>query len=89
MTKRCTFGSKIGTKSLVRRYQAKFAKTVPEHLKVCHIWLIKSKKIMFSYIFINIIQLILFSIENLPIAGKKVNITNEKRQLNYVNKKYN
>ena len=44
---------------------------------------------MFSYIFINIIQLILFSIENLPIAGKKVNITNEKRQLNYVNKKYN
>ena len=28
------------TKSSVSRYQAKFAKTVPEHLKVCHIWLI-------------------------------------------------
>ena len=47
-----TFGSKSGTKSLVRRYQAKFAKTVPDHLQVCHIWLIKClKKIMFSYIF--------------------------------------
>ena len=37
--KRGTFGSKSGTKSLVRRYQAKFAITVPEHFKVCHIWL--------------------------------------------------
>ena len=27
-------------KSLVRRYQAKFAKTVTEHLEVYHIWLI-------------------------------------------------
>ena len=39
-SKRCTFGSKSGgTKSLVRRYQARFAKTVPEHLSICHIWL--------------------------------------------------
>ena len=30
-SKRCTFVSKSGTKSLIRRYQAKFAKTVPEH----------------------------------------------------------
>ena len=36
-----TFGSKNGTKSLVRRYQAQFAKIVSEYLKVCHIWLIK------------------------------------------------
>ena len=51
-SKRCTFGSKSGTKSLVRLYQAKFAKTVPKHLKVCHIWLIKSlTNLMFSYIF--------------------------------------
>ena len=33
-SKRCIFGSKSGTKSLVRRYQAKFANSVPEHLKV-------------------------------------------------------
>ena len=39
-SKRSSFGSKSGTKSLVRRYQAKLAKTVPEHLKVCHIWLL-------------------------------------------------
>ena len=26
-----TFGSKSGTKSLIRRYQAKFAQTVSEH----------------------------------------------------------
>ena len=37
-SKRCTFGSKSGTKSLVRRYQAKFAKTVPDHLKVAVIF---------------------------------------------------
>ena len=42
-SKSCTFGSKSGTKSLVRRYQAIFAKTVPEHLKIfknliCQIW---------------------------------------------------
>ena len=45
-SKRCNFGSKSGTKSLVRRYQAKFAKTVAktEHLKVCQICLIKFKK---------------------------------------------
>ena len=43
-SKRCTFGSKSDTKSLVRRYQAKFAKTVSQHLKVCHIWLIKFNK---------------------------------------------
>ena len=49
-SKWCTFGSKSGTKSLVRRYQAKFA--VPEHLKVRHIWLITFlKKLMFSYTF--------------------------------------
>ena len=40
-SKRCTFGSKSGTKFLVRQYQANFSKTVPEHLKVCHIWLTK------------------------------------------------
>ena len=50
-SKRCTFWSKRGTKSLVRRYQAKFAITVPENLKVCHIWLIQFLiKLMFSYI---------------------------------------
>ena len=43
-SKNCTFGSKSGTKSLVRRYKAKFTKTVPEHLKVCYVWLIKFKK---------------------------------------------
>ena len=73
--KGCSFGSKSGTKSLIRRNQAKVAKTAPEYLKVCHIWLIKFKKqLMFSYIFIHIIQLSLFSSEYLPIAGKKVNI---------------
>jgi hypothetical protein len=51
-SKRCTLWSKSGTKSLVYRYQAKFAKIVPEHLKVCHIWLIQFKKqLMFSYTF--------------------------------------
>ena len=35
-SKRCTFGPKSGTKSLVRRYKAKFSKTVPEHLKGWH-----------------------------------------------------
>ena len=33
-SKSCTFGSKSGTKSLVRRYQAKFAKTVIDVPKV-------------------------------------------------------
>ena len=53
-SKRCTFGSKRGIKSSARRNQAKFAKTVPKHLKVCLIWLIKLKKnkLMSSYIFI-------------------------------------
>ena len=60
--KRCTFGSKSGTKSLVP--QAKFAKTVPEHLKVCHIWLIKLNiNICLVIFFIHIIQLSLFSSE--------------------------
>ena len=45
----CTFGSKSGTKSFVRRYQAKFAITVPKHLKVCHIWLHRIQK--HNYIF--------------------------------------
>ena len=40
-SKRCIFGSKSDNKFLVRRYLAKFAKTVPEHLKVWHIWLIQ------------------------------------------------
>ena len=35
--KKVHFWVKSGTKSFVRQYQAKFAKTVPEHLKVCHI----------------------------------------------------
>ena len=41
LSKRCTCGSKSSSKSLVCRYQAKLSKTVHEHLKVCHIWLIK------------------------------------------------
>ena len=45
---------------------ASLQKNVPEHLKVCHIWLIKFLKNMFSYIFINIIQVSLFSSEYLP-----------------------
>ena len=49
---RCTYVSKRGTKSLVRRYQAKFAKTVLKHLKVCHIWLIKKKKTLCLVIFL-------------------------------------
>ena len=61
------------TKSLVRRYQAKFANTFPEHLKDCHIWLIKffEKSCLVIY-YIHIIQLSVFSSEYLPIAGKKV-----------------
>ena len=44
-----------------------FARTVPEHLKVCHNWLIKKKKnfsylVLFSF-FMHIIQLSLFSSE--------------------------
>ena len=66
-SKRCTFGSKSGTKSLVRRYPAKFRKTVPEHLKVCHIWLINSKKKLCLVIFFShIIQITLFSSEYSP-----------------------
>ena len=41
------FGSKSGTKSLVGRNQAKFSKTVPEHLKVWHTWF---RKIVFLVI---------------------------------------
>ena len=74
-SKRCTFGSKSSTKSLVRRHQAKFSKTVPEHLKIRHIWLINSENNLCLVIFfIRIIQLSLFSNAYLPIAGKKVNI---------------
>ena len=66
-------GALLGQKvtSLLRRYQA-FVKTVPEHLKVCHIWLIKfKKKIMCSYIFFShIIKLSLFSNEYFFIACK-------------------
>ena len=63
--KRCTFGSNSGTKSLVRRYQAKFAKTFPEHLKVSHIWLEKkTKKNLCLFIFF--IQIAHFSSEYLP-----------------------
>ena len=62
-SKRCTFGPKSGTKSLVCRYQPKFAKTVPELLSIC---------LVIS--FIHIIQLSLLGSEYLPIAGKKVNI---------------
>ena len=51
---------------MVRRYQAKFAKSVPEHLKVCHILLTKfGKQTMLSYIFIHIIQIAFFSSEYL------------------------
>ena len=38
------FSSKSGTKYLVRHYQVKFGKNASEHLKVCHIWLIKLQK---------------------------------------------
>ena len=48
------FWVKSGNTFLVCRYQAKFAKTVPEHLTVCQIWLIKLKKF-----FIHIIQIAL------------------------------
>ena len=49
--KKLHFWVKSRTKSLVRRYQAKFSKT--QHLKVCHIWLKNlKKKLMFSYIFV-------------------------------------
>ena len=75
ISKSRTSGSERGTKSLIRRYQAKFAITVPEHLKVCHICLMKFKhKLCLVIIFIHIIQLSLLSSEYLPIAGKKVNI---------------
>ena len=38
-SKSCSFGSKKPALNfaLVRRYQDKYAKPVPEHLKVCHI----------------------------------------------------
>ena len=66
VSKSCTFGSKSGTKSLVRRYQAKFAKTILEYWKVCHIWLKKfKKKIRLVIFFIHIVQLTLFSSEYL------------------------
>ena len=56
----------------VRRYQAKFTKTVSEHLKVCHIWRINIlKNLCLVICFIHIIQLSLFSNEYLSIAGKK------------------
>ena len=48
-------GRKVGLNFWVRRNQAKFANTVPEHLKVYHIWLIKFQKILMF--FINIFQL--------------------------------
>ena len=68
-SKRCTFGSKSGTKSLVRRYQAKFTQTVSEYLEVCHIWLIKFLKILCRVIFfIHVIQLSLFRSEYLPFT---------------------
>ena len=51
LSKRCTLGSKSVTKSLVRGYQAKFAKTTPEHLQVCHIWPKFFFKNFFLYIF--------------------------------------
>ena len=69
--------SKSGTIPLVRRYQAKFAKTVPEHLKFCHIWLIEFEEknnLCLVIFFIHIIELSLFSREYLLKAGKKVNI---------------
>ena len=49
-SKRCTYGSKSRTKSLVRRHQAKFTKTVPEYLKVCHILLIQFIKKSYVYL---------------------------------------
>ena len=63
-TKRCIFGSKSGTKkSSVRRHLAEFAKTVPELLKFCHIWLIKLFKKCLVIFLIHIIQLFIFSSE--------------------------
>ena len=68
-------GSKIGTKSLVRPYQAVFAKTVPEHLKVRHIWLTKFLfKLLLDTFFIHIIQIALLSSEYLPVYLLLVNI---------------
>ena len=88
-SKRCIFESKSGTKSLVRRYQDKLVKTVPDHLKVCHIWLIKFKtKLCLVIFFIHIIQLSLFISEYLPFylhrgsrgggVGKMILLTWEK-----------
>ena len=65
-SKRCTFGSKGGTKSLVRWYQTKFAKTAPERLKVCHTYLaykMPKKNLCLVIFFIHIIQLSIFSNE--------------------------
>ena len=42
--KRCTFGSKSGTKSLVLWYMAKFSKNVPEHFKRDN-WIMRIKNI--------------------------------------------
>ena len=54
---------------MVHRYQAKFAKIVPEHLKVYHIWLIKFKQKKYVYclviVFVNIFNS-LFRSEYLP-----------------------
>ena len=74
-SKRCTYGSKSGTKSLVRRYQAKFAKTVPEHWRSVIFGLsFFLNKLCFVIFFIHIIQLSLFSSEYLPFYLLLVNI---------------
>ena len=65
--KKVHFWIKSGIKSLVRRYQAKFSKSVPEHLKVCHIWLVKK---MFSYISYSHNAIVFLSNEYLPMYSR-------------------
>ena len=49
----------------------KISKSVPEHLKVCHIWLIK-KNLMFSYISFSHNSIVFLSMNIYQcIAGKK------------------
>ena len=47
--KRYTFGSKSGTKSLVGRYEAKFAKTVSEPFYLLYIEIFPTKKRQLNY----------------------------------------
>ena len=61
----CTFGSKSGTKSLVRQYQAKFSKTVPAAFEGLPYLAnkIQKNKLRLVLFFIHLIQIALFSSE--------------------------